>query len=97
MLLLIKNQEMKQTHFSKVSDIMRYGMISDIHANLEALEATLRELEQHQVDHIICLGDVVGYGANPEECCQLIKSVTTHTILGNHDAAVAERLSLIHI
>ena len=72
---------------------MRYGIISDVHANLEALEATLRELERYQVDHIICLGDVVGYGADPEACCQLIRQTATHTILGNHDAAVAERMN----
>lgn len=72
---------------------MRYGIISDVHANLEALEATLREIERYQVDHIICLGDVVGYGADPEACCQLVRQVATHTILGNHDAAVAERMN----
>ena len=72
---------------------MRYGIISDVHANLEALEATLRELDRHQIDHLICLGDVVGYGADPEACCQLIRQTATHTILGNHDAAVAERMN----
>ena len=59
---------------------MRYGIISDVHANLEALEATLRALESHKIDQIVCLGDVVGYGADPEACCQLIRKVATHTI-----------------
>jgi predicted phosphodiesterase len=71
---------------------MRFGIISDIHANLEALEATLRTLDRHQIDEIICLGDVVGYGADPEACCQLIRQYAKHTILGNHDAAVAQRM-----
>jgi diadenosine tetraphosphatase ApaH/serine/threonine PP2A family protein phosphatase len=71
---------------------MRYGIISDIHANLEALEATLRLLESYQVDQVICLGDVVGYGADPEACCDLVRRTATYTILGNHDAAVAERM-----
>ena len=71
---------------------MRYGIISDVHANLEALEATLRALEAYQIDQLVCLGDVVGYGANPNECCDLIRQYATHTTLGNHDAAVAERM-----
>lgn len=71
---------------------MRYGIISDIHANLEALEATLRYLERCKIDQIICLGDIVGYGANPNECCTLVRQNATYTILGNHDAAVAQRM-----
>jgi diadenosine tetraphosphatase ApaH/serine/threonine PP2A family protein phosphatase len=71
---------------------MRYGVISDIHANLEALEATLRALEAYRVDHVVCLGDVVGYGADPDACCDLIRRACRFTILGNHDAAVAERM-----
>ena len=71
---------------------MRLGIISDIHANLEALEATLKALDKQNIDQLICLGDVVGYGADPEACCQLIRQYATHCILGNHDAAVAERM-----
>ena len=83
---------------------MRIGVFSDTHANLEALQAVLAALEDEHVDQRVCLGDTVGYGASPNECCALIRQKTVHTILGNHDAAVAGRmdysyyyLSLIHI
>ena len=71
---------------------MRYGIISDIHGNLEALTASLKSLEKENIDEYICLGDVVGYGANPEECCQIVRSLAKITILGNHDAAVSSRM-----
>ncbi|MDR0967197.1 MAG: metallophosphatase family protein [Myxococcales bacterium] len=71
---------------------MRIAIISDIHSNLEALLATKCELEHLDVDRIICLGDVVGYGASPEACCALIRNMTEITLLGNHDAAVSRRM-----
>ncbi len=66
---------------------MRYALISDIHGNLQALEAVLRVLENHQIDQYLCLGDIVGYGANPEECVELVRSLTDKTVAGNHDYA----------
>jgi predicted phosphodiesterase len=66
---------------------MRYGIFSDIHANLEALEAVLAELEGARVDEIICLGDVVGYGPNPNECIALVKEKVDFCLSGNHDVA----------
>jgi len=71
---------------------VRIGIISDIHANLEALEAVVEALEKERCDTYVCLGDVVGYGAQPNECCDLIRRVASATILGNHDAAVAGRM-----
>lgn len=71
---------------------MKYGIISDIHGNIEALEASLGSLEKEGVDEIICLGDIVGYGANPEECVNIVRKVAKASILGNHDAAVAGRM-----
>jgi diadenosine tetraphosphatase ApaH/serine/threonine PP2A family protein phosphatase len=71
---------------------MRYGIFSDTHANLEALEAVLREFDRENVDELVCIGDTVGYGAQPEECCNKIRTLTRYTILGNHDAAVAGRM-----
>ena len=71
---------------------MRIGIFSDTHANIEALEVVLRALDDEAVDERVCLGDTVGYGASPNECCALIRSRTAHTILGNHDAAVAGRM-----
>ena len=71
---------------------MRYGIFSDTHANHDALEAVLRALDREKVDALVCLGDTVGYGAQPNECCDIVKRVTRYTILGNHDAAVAGRM-----
>jgi len=71
---------------------MRIGIISDIHANLEALTQSLAALERQRPDRVICLGDVVGYGASVNECCALVRKVSEVTLLGNHDAAVAGRM-----
>ena len=71
---------------------MRIGIFSDTHANIEALEAVIKALEAERVDQYVCLGDTVGYGASPNECCALVRSKAAHTILGNHDAAVAGRM-----
>jgi|TARA_B100002003_G_C14137523_1_gene547127 putative phosphoesterase len=71
---------------------MRYGIISDIHSNLEALNTSLDFLKF--VDKIICLGDIVGYGANPNECVELIKKNDVLCVKGNHDAVITGELSL---
>ncbi|MBX7102683.1 MAG: metallophosphatase family protein [Gemmataceae bacterium] len=60
------------------------AIISDIHSNLEALQAVLADIKTQAVDHIYCLGDVVGYGPNPRECVDLIMNCQL-VILGNHD------------
>jgi len=65
---------------------LRYALISDIHANYEALEAVLQKLDSMEIDQIVCLGDVVGYNASPNECCEAIRARNIPTILGNHDA-----------
>jgi predicted phosphodiesterase len=75
---------------------MRIAVISDIHANLEALEAVLDDSARQQVDEIICLGDIVGYGANPNECIELVRKNCPLRILGNHDAAAVGLLSTDH-
>lgn len=71
---------------------MRIGIFSDTHANLEALTAVLAELRRENPDKLVCLGDTVGYGASPEECCTLVRQAAAFSILGNHDAAVAGRM-----
>ena len=71
---------------------MRFGIFSDVHANLEALGAVLEAYKAERVDRYYCLGDVVGYGANPSECTTIVREVAEVTILGNHDAAVAGRM-----
>lgn len=71
---------------------MRYGIISDIHGNTEALLACLAELERQGIDRLICLGDIVGYGAEPNECCDIIRKNADVTVLGNHDAVLVGKL-----
>jgi len=60
------------------------AIISDIHSNLEALQAVLKDIEKQKVDEIYCLGDIVGYGPNPRECVDLIMKCKV-VLLGNHD------------
>ncbi|MFZ1730965.1 MAG: metallophosphoesterase family protein [Bacteroidota bacterium] len=67
---------------------MRLAIISDIHANLEALESVLLDIEMIQADRLVCLGDIVGYGADPAACLNIIRERAEICVLGNHDAAV---------
>ncbi len=68
---------------------MRYAIISDIHANSEALITVQRSLNRLCIDKIICLGDVVGYNADPEFCVKRVCNLADYVIRGNHDKAVA--------
>jgi predicted phosphodiesterase len=69
---------------------MRIAIISDIHSNLEALIRALEIIGQHSVDKIVCLGDIVGYGANPNECIELVRQRCDIVIKGNHEEAVLD-------
>lgn len=64
------------------------ALISDIHANLEALCEVLNDIDNRAVDEIVCLGDVVGYGPDPEACVDFIMGRTAFTLKGNHDYAL---------
>ena len=64
---------------------MKYAIIADIHGNLEALQAVLKDAKEQAVTHYACLGDVVGYGANPKECLDIVREMKIPTIKGNHD------------
>jgi len=66
---------------------MSIAIVSDIHANLEALQVVLESIRKKQADEIYCLGDIVGYGPNPNECVQLIREKCTRVLVGNHDYA----------
>lgn len=66
---------------------MKRAVISDIHGNLEALQAVLKDIDEQKLTEIICLGDIIGYGPNPCECLDLVIKRATRTILGNHDQA----------
>ena len=67
---------------------MKIAIISDVHANLEALEVALRDIEKQGAEKIHFLGDVVGYGCNPNECVDLINRHCEIKLLGNHDFAI---------
>lgn len=67
---------------------MRVAVISDIHANLHALEAVLAEIAVEQPDEVWCLGDLVGYGPEPNRCCELVEMHANICLAGNHDLAV---------
>jgi diadenosine tetraphosphatase ApaH/serine/threonine PP2A family protein phosphatase len=64
---------------------VRIAVISDVHANLYALEAVLGEIDRDPPDEIWCLGDTVGYGPRPNECCDLVRERSALTLVGNHD------------
>ncbi|MCL5276768.1 MAG: metallophosphatase family protein [Deltaproteobacteria bacterium] len=68
---------------------MRIAVIADIHGNLEALSAVIADLKESLPDVVISLGDVVGYGADPQECCDIVREAAQRNIMGNHDAAAA--------
>ena len=67
---------------------MIYVIISDIHGNLEALEAVRSEIKKILPQKVLCLGDIVGYGASPNECIEINRDLATVTVAGNHDFGV---------
>jgi diadenosine tetraphosphatase ApaH/serine/threonine PP2A family protein phosphatase len=67
---------------------MHIVFISDIHSNLAALEAVLGHLKTRSIDKYYCLGDIVGYAANPKECLDIIREIATETVFGNHEYAI---------
>jgi diadenosine tetraphosphatase ApaH/serine/threonine PP2A family protein phosphatase len=64
------------------------AILSDIHSNLDALDAVTADLDAAGVDNVVCLGDVVGYAAYPDQCISRIRQRGWHTVLGNHDDAL---------
>ena len=64
---------------------MRYAVIADIHANLDALEVVLADSKEQKCTHYCCVGDVVGYNANPRECLEIVRSMGMPVVKGNHD------------
>ncbi|MDR1192482.1 MAG: metallophosphatase family protein [Verrucomicrobiales bacterium] len=69
---------------------IKYGIFSDIHSNLEALRVVLDDMVAQGVTHPICLGDIVGYNADPRACLRLVRELNCPVIKGNHDEMVAE-------
>jgi diadenosine tetraphosphatase ApaH/serine/threonine PP2A family protein phosphatase len=73
---------------------MRIAVLSDIHGNIHALDAVLSDVEREDVHEVWCLGDVVGYGADPNDCCARVREQADVVLAGNHDMAVTGELSL---
>lgn len=73
---------------------MRYAILGDIHANIDALETVLTAVDTDQIDQIYSLGDIVGYGAEPVKCLDIVRERSILTIAGNHDWAAIERISI---
>lgn len=75
---------------------MKYGILGDIHSNITALEAVLEQFRQQDVEHIISVGDVVGYGAAPNACIAKLRELGATVVMGNHDAACIDRLDMLY-
>src|SRR5207302_10456234 len=70
--------------------MMRFAIFSDIHANLEALEAVLSDARARHCTHFMYLGDIVGYNANPRECVAIVRNLDCTTVKGNHDEQASQ-------
>src|SRR6185369_15866940 len=66
----------------------RQAIISDIHGNLLALDAVMRDITDQKVDEIVCIGDIAGYGPDPVECIDVVREKCKWVLCGNHDAAL---------
>ncbi len=73
---------------------MRYAFLGDIHGNTEALEAVLTAIRAENIEKIVCLGDIVGYGAEPARCLEMIRELKCDVIAGNHDWAAVGKVSI---
>ncbi len=71
---------------------MKYAVVSDIHGNIESLERALKLVGDE--DQVICLGDIVGYGPNPNECVERVRTRARDAVLGNHDLAALENFGV---
>lgn len=68
---------------------MPYAVVSDIHSNIEALDVVIEHILSQGIKEVYCLGDIIGYGANPKECCDVVKKYcSAGAIFGNHDAVI---------
>jgi predicted phosphodiesterase len=73
---------------------MRYAIIADIHANLDGLQAVARSIAAERIDRVVCLGDIVGYHAEPSACLSLTRELDPTWVGGNHDRAVTGQIDL---
>jgi predicted phosphodiesterase len=75
---------------------MKYGIFGDIHSNLEALEGVLEDMSAQGVSNFVCIGDIVGYNANPRECLDMVRSLGCPIVKGNHDEEASEVREVEH-
>ncbi|MFO7959149.1 MAG: metallophosphoesterase family protein [Candidatus Brocadiia bacterium] len=73
---------------------MLYAVLGDIHGNLHAFEAVMDDVDEAGVDHVLCVGDVVGYGAYPAECLEMIRETGATVVAGNHDWATVGKVGI---
>jgi predicted phosphodiesterase len=73
---------------------MRYGIFSDVHANLEALQTVIEAYKKEAIDKYLCAGDIVGYASCPRECIEKVRTLTTVAVAGNHDWASVDLFSV---
>jgi len=71
-----------------------YAVLGDIHGNLHALEAVLEDLREAGAERVLCVGDIVGYGANPRECVAAVRGLDAEVVAGNHDWAVLDKIGI---
>jgi predicted phosphodiesterase len=72
-------------------------VFSDIHSNLEALQAVLEDMRSRSSSRMICLGDIVGYAASPKECLELVRSLDCEVLKGNHDHAIVDNPTMLEM
>ncbi len=82
------NHHDRKSH--EIHNTVKLALLSDIHSNLEALTKAMELVDQAGVDKVICLGDIVGYGANPNECIGIIRERCSVVLKGNHDLAAVD-------
>ncbi len=73
---------------------MRYAFLGDIHGNTDALSKVLASIRESSADRVVCLGDIVGYGAEPVQCLEMIRELKCDVIAGNHDWAAVGKISI---
>ncbi len=92
--LMARLKAFKSFHKSSSFDKMKYAIIADIHSNLEALQTVLKDSEEQGCTHYACLGDVVGYGADPKICLDMIREMDIPVVKGNHDEYIGSEMEL---
>lgn len=75
---------------------MRYAILGDVHSNLPALEAVLADIDKQGAETILCVGDVVGYAADPKECLQIVRERAAAAVAGNHDCGTVDSVDMTY-